>query len=83
MNMMRLIHSENVHSQQEAKEFFGHTFSAKFSYAPSYTNEDICDFIMRYLLKLSDANRMFERPQFKISNCGYWAKFISTCSMWK
>ncbi|XP_050544143.1 DNA-directed RNA polymerase I subunit RPA2 isoform X2 [Daktulosphaira vitifoliae] len=48
MEMMRSLHENNVHSQEDAIEYIGTMFRPKFPELPEWkTNKEVCDYMMR------------------------------------
>lgn len=48
LTMLRSLHEQNIHTQDEAKEYMGKIFRIKFIELPPWaSDEEICDFIMK------------------------------------
>lgn len=46
--MLRSLHEQNIHTQDEAKEYMGKIFRIKFIELPPWASDaEICDFIMK------------------------------------
>ncbi|XP_054265624.1 DNA-directed RNA polymerase I subunit RPA2 [Macrosteles quadrilineatus] len=47
LSMLRSLHEQNIHSQDEAKQYLGKIFRIRFMELPTWsTDEEICDFIL-------------------------------------
>ncbi|CAH1407605.1 unnamed protein product [Nezara viridula] len=47
-NMLRLLHTEGIHSSADARKLVGRTFKVKFyDMPPHFTDEDYCDYIIK------------------------------------
>lgn len=48
MNMLRAVHEENLHSQEQCKAYIGKLFRVKFyELPPDTTDIDVCDYIIK------------------------------------
>lgn len=46
--MLRLLHTEGIHSSEDARKLVGRTFKVKFyDMPPDFTDEDYCDYIIK------------------------------------
>lgn len=55
MEMMRSLHENNIHSQDDAIEYIGTMFRPKFPELPEWkTNKEVCDYMMRLDVLLSN-----------------------------
>ncbi|XP_046672556.1 DNA-directed RNA polymerase I subunit RPA2 [Homalodisca vitripennis] len=62
LNMLRSLHQQNIHTQEEAKFYLGKIFRIRFSELPSWsTDEEICDFILKHCvcIHVDDYNDKF------------------------
>ena len=65
--MLRDMHEEGIHTQQDAKNFLGNTFRSIFYELPSYkTNTEVADYLIdeTLMIHLDDPNDKFNLMAF-------------------
>lgn len=51
MEMMRILHESNIHSQEDVKEYIGVMFRSKFYELPEWkSNKEVCDHLIRFVI---------------------------------
>lgn len=49
MEMLRSLHENNIHSQEDAKEYVGTMFRPRFPELPEWkSNKEVCDYMIRF-----------------------------------